>query len=424
MVQTTYEDIEIPVSELEIGMHVVALDRPWSETPFLLQGFIIQSATELDELRLHCQQVTIQVRRELAPALRKKLAQRNVPGQVERELPAAMRGPQSTTRTKYLNLVTFKEAVEASRMTFDSARSLSRSVLEGLRLGHALNMAECREVVDEVVSSVLQHEDALRFLTLIKNRDEYTAEHSMNVCVLVAAFARHLGLKEFEIRQLALCGLLHDVGKSRIPLEILNKPGRFTREEAHIMAEHTTHGRNILMSASTENLFTVDVAHSHHERVDGKGYPRSLRDSHISYYARIVAIVDAYDAMTSERVYGTCKSSQQALQEILKHRGSHFDHKLATEFIKSMGIYRAGALVEMTSGALAIIIRDNRSDFRKPRVLLVTDDGKNPLKAKHERLLDLATEEGTHWEIQSEVPNKTAGIDVRHFVDKGLKLHG
>lgn len=403
-------------------MHVVELDRPWSGTPFLLQGFIIQSPSELDELRLHCQHVVIQVRREHVAGFRQNLEKKRANRQDEQKLPAIMRGPQSKTRVKYLNQVSFKEAVEASRMSFDSARSLSRSVLESLRLGHALNLEECKEVVDEVVNSVLQHEDALRFLTLIKNKEEYTAEHSMNVCVLTAAFARHLGLKEFEIRQLALCGLLHDVGKSRIPLEILNKPGRFTREEAHIMAEHTTHGRNILMSASTENLFTVDVAHSHHERINGKGYPRSLREQQISFYARLVSIVDAYDAMTSERVYGTCKSSQQALQEILKSRGTHFDHQLATEFVKSMGIYRAGALVEMVTGQLAIVIHDNKSAFRKPRVLLVTDAAKKPLKASQERVLDLAKKEGENWEIQSEVPNKTAGIDVQHFIDKGLKL--
>lgn len=423
MVQTTYEDIQIPVSDLEIGMHVVALDRPWSETPFLLQGFIIKSSTELDELRQHCQHVLIQVRREHVPGMREKLARKEKDRlQVEPELPAAMRGPQSTTRVKYLNQVSFKDAVASSRVTFESARSLSRSVLDSLRLGHALNIEECKAVVDEVVSSVLQHEDALRFLTLIKNKDDYTAEHSMNVCVLAAAFARHLGLKEFEIRQIALCGLLHDVGKSRIPLEILNKPGRFTREEAHIMAEHTTHGRNILMSAATENLFTVDVAHSHHERMDGKGYPRSLRDSQISWYARIIAIVDAYDAMTSERVYGTCKASQAALQEILRSRGSHFDHKLATEFVKSMGIYRAGALVEMESGPLAIVIRDNKSDFRRPKLLLVTDSIRQPLSPEQERVLDLASEDREEWGIRGEVPNKTAGIDVRHFIDKGLKL--
>ncbi|MHA7881279.1 MAG: HD-GYP domain-containing protein [Saccharospirillum sp.] len=421
MVHTTYEDIEIPVSELEIGMQVVALDRPWSESPFLLQGFVIQSPVELDELRQCCRTVTIQVRLEQAEAVKQKIAHRKHRAQ-EPELPPSMRGPQSTTRVKYLNQVSFEAAVEASQMTFDSARSLAKNVLEGLRLGHALNLDECREVVDEVVSSVLQHEDALRFLTLIKNKDSYTAEHSMNVCVLAAAFARHLGLKAFEIHQIALCGLLHDVGKSRVPLDILNKPGRFTKEEAHIMAEHTTYGRNILMSASTENLFTVDVAHSHHERIDGKGYPRSLRESQISYYARIIAIVDAYDAMTSERVYGTVKSSQQALREILKSRGTHFDHALATEFVRSMGVYQAGALVEMASGPLAIVIRPNKSDYQRPRVLLVTDVHQQKLPAEQERVLDLALDSSARWSIRQEVPNRTAGIDVGFYIEKGLNL--
>lgn len=413
-----YQDLSVSVQDLEIGMRVVALDRPWEETTFLLQGFVIASTDDIRELQRQCQTVTVQVKIDVSPASKQRTTASHGPAPPTPR--PAKTGPASTRRVNYINQVGFERAVEASRLTFDSARSMATSIMDGLRVGRSLEVTECRDVVDKVVDSILANKDALRFLSMIKHKDSYTAEHSMNVCILSATFARHLGLMEAEIRDVALCGLLHDVGKSRIPADILNKPGRFTREEAYIMAEHPTHGRNILMSASAEFKHAIDVAHSHHERIDGKGYPRGLRQQQISYYAKIVALADAYDAMTSERCYGTVKTSEQALKSILRERGTHFDSDLSKAFITCIGFYPTGSLVQLSGGQVAMVLEPNPDDFARPRIRVLTDARQHPLPAPHE--LDLADPTNQSVTIRSEVLNGTAGVDINTAVKRELSL--
>ena len=210
-----YQDLSVSVQDLEIGMRVVALDRPWEETTFLLQGFVIASTDDIRELQRQCQTVTVQVKIDVSPASKQRTTASHGPAPPTPR--PAKTGPASTRRVNYINQVGFERAVEASRLTFDSARSMATSIMDGLRVGRSLEVTECRDVVDKVVDSILANKDALRFLSMIKHKDSYTAEHSMNVCILSATFARHLGLMEAEIRDVALCGLLHDVARVEFP---------------------------------------------------------------------------------------------------------------------------------------------------------------------------------------------------------------
>lgn len=166
-----------------------------------------------------------------------------------------------------------------------------------------------------------------------------------------------------EIQNLALCGLLHDVGKTRIPIEILNKPSSLTDEEFALMRNHAVHGRTILMATGGSLQGAVDVAFSHHERVDGKGYPRGLPAQNIPYFAKIIALVDTYDAITSTRVYQKALASMHALEIIHKNRGTQFDAELADAFIRMVGIYPPGSIVEMLNG-LSNCQRGARRDLR------------------------------------------------------------
>ncbi|GGX44051.1 hypothetical protein GCM10007392_08520 [Saccharospirillum salsuginis] len=404
-------------------MQVTRLDRPWEETPFLLQGFVIQSMEDIHQLRTYCRQVYIDVKVEHGPDRKGPVHPRpSKDTSKNKDAPPTRFTPGDTPKRKvrYLNQVSFRDAVESSRMTFDSARQLATAMMDGLRIGRQLDINECREVVRNVVDSVLQNDSALRYLAMIKHKDSYTAEHSMNVCILSAAFARYLGLIEPEIERAALSGLLHDVGKSRTPLEVLNKPGRLTREEAYIMAEHTTHGRDILMSAKGDHLVAVDVAHSHHERLDGQGYPRGLSGFQIPYYARLVALTDAFDAMTSSRCYGQPKSSEQALKIILRGVGTQFDSDLARTFVKFIGFYSVGTLVELSAGQLAMVIRYNPGDFHRPKVLVLSDPTQTPLQQPLP--LDLSDAANQAIAIRQEVPNGTAGFDISDYIGTSMDL--
>ena len=198
--------------------------------------------------------------------------------------------------------------------TFREARSLTKTMLDDIRLGGAIDTDQAKATVNDCVQSVIRNPDALMWMSKMRSEDEYTAEHCLNVCILAVAFGRQLGLGEEELTDLGMCGLLHDVGKMKVPPDVLNKPGPLTEKEMRMMMAHTVHGRNLLMSTQGIYSGVVDVAFSHHERMDGMGYPRRLPGHGMSKFSRIVAIVDAYDAMTADRCYQSARTSTEAMK--------------------------------------------------------------------------------------------------------------
>ncbi len=436
-------EMEIHVSELRLGMHVVRLDKPWEQTDFLLQGFVIHDRHEIEALQNQCEHVIIEGRikrndpeppakekRRGAMNLFAKVTARKTEGQ-----PASKKKPRKVTykerhnvesspRINYINKIDTNREMGQAKSAYDNARSLASNIMTGIRLGRTLDMNQAREVVDECVESILRNDDALMWLTKIKHQDEYTAEHCLNVSILSAAFGKRLGLLEEEIKTVGLCGLLHDVGKSRIPLGVLNKPGALTPAEFKTMQDHTIYGRDILMSMPRVNHATIDVAYNHHERMDGSGYPRGLSDHQIPYFAKIVALADTYDAITSNRVYDNGRASMDALDIIYRFRDSQFDRELANEFIRLVGIYPPGSIVELTNGEVGIIISSNPKNKLKPKVILVRDSAKQ--KRFKQKIVDLMSNAvdgtGTPYKIAKEIPNGTYDIHLQKFLEDGLIL--
>lgn len=428
-------ETRIDVTELELGMHVVRLDKPWEDTNFLLQGFVIRHPSEIDALRAQCEFVFIEGRVEHPAPPRQPVTPRPKsavarlagifrrgppPRQTSAAGPKQARAPSK--RVTYINKVSTGKEMETAVVRFEEAQQTARAIMSGLRIGRALDLNNARSVVNHCVDSVLRNENALLLLTKIKNQDEYTAEHCINVSILCAAFGKRLGLLEGEIRSLALCGLLHDVGKSRIPVEVLNKPGALTPKEFDIMRQHTTHGRSILMSTSHSLNAAVDVAFSHHERMDGQGYPRGLHAQQIPYFAKLVSLVDTYDAITSTRVYDKGRASMQALETIHKHRGSQFDEVLADAFIQMIGVYPPGSIVEMLNGEVGIIVESHPKHKLKPKVLMILEADKTPMTPyKSLNLMSAPSDNvGSAYQIAREVPDGTYGIVLQDFVDQGL----
>lgn len=434
-------ELEIDTSELRIGMQVVRLDRPWEETDFLLQGFLIQRQDDIDALQAQCKKVVIEGKVKntepesappVAPQKREKprfsLFHGNKHRQAQpargKSAPPSGTNEASPRRVTYINKVAVDAEIRKATTCYAEAKSVATNIMSGIRVGRALDLNRARKVVDDCVESILRNEDALLLLTKLKNKDEYTAEHSLNVSILSAAFGKRLGLLEEEIRTLGLAGLLHDIGKSKIPVEILQKPGGLTPEEYGIMQNHANWGRDMLMALPTVVHAAIDVAYNHHERLDGKGYPRGLVDHQIPYFAKIVAIVDTYDAITSNRAYDLGRSSMEALEIIHRFRGKQFDPELSREFVLMIGIYPPGSIVEMKSGEVAIVVASNPKTRRKPAVMLVRDEAKQR-PAKY-RLLDLSKNPHNHagepFEIVREVPDGTYGIFLQRFIDNGLLL--
>lgn len=353
-VQTSEQTVKIHISELVIGMYVSKLDRPWLETPFLMQGFVVETLEDIDIIAEYSEYIWIDAVRQVW-------------------VPPEERGllKSSPKKVNYVNKVDAKLEHQQAYGIYRVARQLTRSFLDDVRLGGVINTKEAKATVKDCVDSILRNPDALIWMSKMRSQDEYTAEHSLNVCIYSIAFGRHLGMSEAELEKIGLCGLLHDVGKMRIPVEVLNKPASLTEKEFKIMKAHTVHGRNLLMASPGIPNIVIDVAYSHHEKIDGSGYPRQLPSSGISEFARIIALVDAYDAMTADRCYSESKPSTEALKIIFKDRGTHFDERLSLEFIKCIGLYPPGTLVELVNGLIGIVLETNKKYRHLPKIIAI-----------------------------------------------------
>ena len=398
----------IPASNLKIGMFVAELDRPWLETPFLMQGFVIREQAEIRKLQELCSYVYVEKEGSAWAGKRNPfqptfgVAKRSVQGNDSSGLKVNKKPREQKTnslvstlhkRDKHKINVRVADEHAVARQTYKHAKHTTADILEQARLGNVLDTKVARNVVNGCVESILRNPNALMWMAKIKHADDYTLEHCLNVCVLAISFGRHLRMDDEKLERLGMCGLMHDVGKMQVPDAILNKPGRLTDDEFAEMRCHTIRGRDLLLKEKDALSYTVDAAYNHHERMDGKGYPRGLLAHEISDYSRIVAIVDAFDAMTSERCYSKAKSTLDALKEIYRDRGTHFDEELALEFIQLIGPYPPGTIVELKNGYVGIVLSSKVKKRHLPFVKLILDPQKQPQEPEVVDLLDV--ERGT-----------------------------
>jgi HD-GYP domain-containing protein (c-di-GMP phosphodiesterase class II) len=394
--------VKLHVSELRTGMYVSKLDRDWLDTPFLMQGFYIESHGDVDTVSQYCEYVWVDV-------TRKALA-----GGSSGATPDFDESNHPHPHREDI----FQEHQRSTGL-FGQARSLTKSLLDEIQLGGIIDTDAAKTTVNDCVQSVIRHPDALMWMTRLRSESEYTAEHCLNVCILAVAFGRHLGLSEQDLQYIGLCGLLHDVGKMRVPPQVLNKPSKLTPKEMRMMMAHTIHGRNLLLSAGNIYTGAIDVAYSHHERIDGTGYPRKLPGESLSLFSKIISIVDAYDAMTADRCYQKAKTATEALKIIYSERGKQFDERLALAFLETVGLYPPGSLVELCSGQIAVVIEANPQFRHLPVVAAILDEQKKRLSKP--LIFNLALiEQGTlskEYLVRKVHRDGSFGVSLREFQD-------
>lgn len=275
--------------------------------------------------------------------------------------------------------------------------------MDDARLGRALDGAGARNAVTAMTDSIIRNPDALACFIQLKNKDEYTALHSLRVCILALTFGRHLGFTADQLSVLGIGALLHDLGKMKVPSEILNKPGRLTDQEFEIMKSHVPHGVAILERTPHIPAPAIEVARGHHERYGGNGYILGLKMDAIGLFGMIGGIVDSYDALTSDRVYRDGLSAFDALSRMYDARHVNYHPELMAQFIRCMGIYPIGSIVELNSGEIGVVVTVNRVRRLKPRVALALTAEKKRYPAP--KIIDLMqTFPGRPLEISMVLP--------------------
>ena len=370
---------KVAVNQLTVGMFVHGFDASWHKHPFWRSQFLIKDPSRLREVRTsgipHC---WIDVSKGLDVSTEKPQ---------QPAAAAAVVDSEATPQPRSERVPLADELERAARLRARSAQAMRRMFAE-VRLGNAIEAGECVALVDDVVESINRNPDALLSLARLKNADEYTYLHSVAVCALMVALGRQLGLDDAQCREAGMAGMLHDLGKAAMPQDVLNKPGKLTAEEFAIIKQHPVRGYEMLLAGADVSEGVMDVCHHHHERVDGTGYPHGLTADGISLLARMGAVCDVYDAVTSDRPYKAGWDPAHALAQMATWKG-HFDTTIFQSFVKSIGIYPTGSLVRMRSGRLAVVLDQNPSALTRPRVkLFFSTKAGLPLKPQ---ILDLAS---------------------------------
>jgi HD-GYP domain-containing protein (c-di-GMP phosphodiesterase class II) len=513
---------KVATTDLRIGMFVADLDRPWVDTPFLLQGFLIEDERQIGELRTHCQYVIIDrarstgdefeppeastntipptrearervlkairesealaarqkaagdvppaaskpngarvirledaLARRAAPAIRVADAPRaagpqpEYPGLLGRVLdrfrgfwrrpegsassapsapPSAEETPQEFAARAALlppgvPVQTYRdqvpvevEVVRAREVVARTANVLEKLVAD-VRAGHLLEIDDVEEVVNEMVESVVRNPDALMWVARLREEDSATYGHSLQVSVYMTAFGRQLGFPKPQLAHLGQAGLLLDIGKIRLPKELLEKTGRLTEQEFALAKEHVKIGLDILSATPNFHKDMLEGIAHHHERMNGSGYPRGLSGNDISLYGRMAGIADCFAAITKRRPYAEAVSSYEAMRSLSGWSGDFFQEALVQQFISSVGVFPVGSLIELSTGEVAIVVAHNKVRRLKPRVLVVTGPDKTP--SKFPSLIDLLYDPKTVDEAPIYIRRGLAagayGLDLKDF---------
>lgn len=341
---------KISADQICEGMYVQELCASWMSSPFWQKSFLVDSPSVIIKIK----EAGI---RELWIDTDKGCDVKTAEVRVtDRDIELAVAEDRMPISYDQVRFVSMDAEMGMAAKIVDKSKTAVVSMFTEARMGKAIEAEQAMPLVEEIAMSVMRNPGALIGLARLKTADDYTYMHSVAVCALMIALARQLHLNDEETREAGLAGLLHDIGKMAVPLAILNKPGKLTDEEFSAVKAHPAEGYKMLLEAKGVGDIALDVCLHHHEKMDGSGYPKGLRENQISLYARMGAVCDVYDAITSNRPYKAGWCPAESLRKMSEWSRGHFDDKVFQAFVKSIGIYPVGTLVKLNSGRLAVVI--------------------------------------------------------------------
>lgn len=365
---------EIPVEELAFGMFVAQLDRPWTETPFVFQGFVLKNDKQLGVLRRYCKTVFVDPEKE-APPDHVRVTAEDI---------AKIRGT-----TVYRETASVETEMPMAQIAYANTTAIVKELSRVLDCGNSIDSSRSREAAAQITESVVRNPDAMALLTKLQEKSGATLSRAVDISVTMTIFGRFLQLPPDRLEILGMLGLLQDVGKLRLPAELVARLP-LDVAEVELYQSHVNHSVRILSDTPGLPQELPGLASLHHERFDGSGYPRGLRGNAIAFFGLIAGIVDEFDTLTAPKPFGEHMSPANALRILYKGRGTLFHAALVEQFIQCIGVFPVGGVVELNSGEIAIVIAQNVVRRMQPRVMVVRDAQGNPLIPY--RMLDLMTE--------------------------------
>lgn len=428
--------ITINSKELKIGMYVSGLDRPWEGTPFLFQGFLIEHQSQITQLQKLCKNVQIDTEqsdkslnfksnRNPLASLKANFTQMFSKPAPPPIMQGATKSKANFTRPLNINALNseeellFEEELEVAKDVYQNTSVSLHNVLESFRLNKNVSKAEVESCVNGIIINVMRNPNALLLLTNLKSKQQDTVRHSINVSVLCLLFARHLNFDAEQLSDLGFAALLHDVGEAKVPQAILDKHNRgLSPEEKIQMEKHAQYGAEMLRANAEIPAIAAEVAYSHHERINGKGYPRGLKGEEINLFSRLLSIVDVYETVTNYPGAKVQITPASALKSIYSMCNSFFDQALVESFIKCLGVYPVGSVVRLNNGEIGIVIDIKPGKHLLPTLMLVQDSqGKTHCPPKVINLDTFRDKEGLPKLLISKVVDPSVfGIDLSEFL--------
>ena len=377
-------------------MFIAELDRPWLETPFALQGFVVRDNSEILYVSNYVNHVYVDAEYKGRP-VRLTLAT----------------APTAANPRARLEL---SEEFQRTRVSFETATDTLDKVFDSLRNGRQGDINVVQQAISPLIEGVFRNQEAVAALLRLKESGDYRYHHGISMAVWAAIIGRHIGLHRDELEKLAVGCAMCDVGMTQLPPELLDQTDNLTPQQLKIVRAHPIMGAELVSKSKDVDFEILGIIENHHERMDGSGYPRGLEGAAIPLLARIAGLVDTYDAMITARPYATARTSHEATQELLDCKGSLFQEALVEQFVQAIGLFPTGTMVELNTGEVAIVVTQNETRRLKPEIVIVLDDEKERMESL--RVVNLADQdisaEGERWIARELLPG-TYGVSSEEY---------